>query len=75
MIDDEMVSLIWNLPYGSSVEIEHKFDKNLEENPNLTSEEEKALIKRFLDEQVAKLSEGELVTLQQKLREDRELQD
>ena len=32
-------------------------------------------MKRFLDEQVAKLSEDELATLQQKLREDRELQD
>lgn len=72
MTDDEMVSLIWNLPYDSSVEIEHKIDKILEENPNPTSEEEKVLMKRLLAEQVAKLSEDDLALLQERLRVERE---
>lgn len=75
MSDGEMVSLIWNLPHSSSVEIEHKLDRILEENPNPTLEEEKVLMKRLLAEQVTKLSDDELTRLQQKLREDRELQD
>ena len=75
MTDDEMVTLIWQIPDSAATVVSRKFDKAAEENPNMTVEEEQTLVKQLLAEQMAKLPEDERAALQQKLREDSESQN
>ena len=75
MTDDEMATLIWHMPGSPITDIDQELDKIYEENPDMTLKEEQTLVKQLLTEQMAKLPENERAALQQKLREDSELQN
>ena len=62
--DEELVSLIWNSPYSVTQKAEVELDRAIQENPDMSLEEQTALLKQLLNEQLDGLSEGELAPLQ-----------